>query len=400
MAQNLNTRFLYDDYSNYKEGSISEKRLKFVEIEQLIKNLEKSGNFSVGKIGESLEGRGIYQITLGKGSTGVLAWSQMHGDESSATMALFDVFNFLRSDDQHNNFRKAILDNLTLHFIPMLNPDGAEKFRRRNAMHIDLNRDALRLQFPESQILKNTRDKIKPEFGFNLHDQNPRYSSGKSFRSAAISFLAPAYNYKKSINTVRSNTMRLIVDIYDELSKYIPGHIGRYNDDFEPRAFGDNFVKWGTSSVLIESGGWKNDREKQFIRKLNFIALLSGFYSIATKSFEKADIERYDLIPENDKMLFDLLLKNVSVDHNGKKYIVDLGINRIESADEEGEKIYYRGVIEDIGDLSIYFGFEEYDFSGYELTGGRVYHKTFDSADEIRELDLDSILSGGYTALK
>ena len=51
------------------------------------------------------------------------------------------------------------------------------------------------------------------------------------------------------------------------LSDFIPGHIGRYSDDYEPRAFGDNFQTWGTSTILIETGGWKGDPEKQFLRK-------------------------------------------------------------------------------------------------------------------------------------
>jgi hypothetical protein len=34
-------------------------------------------------------------VTHGHGPTTVLLWSQMHGDESTATMALADIFAFL-----------------------------------------------------------------------------------------------------------------------------------------------------------------------------------------------------------------------------------------------------------------------------------------------------------------
>ena len=74
------------------------------------------------------------------------------------------------------------------------------------------------------------------------------------------------------------------------LEQFTPDHIAKYDDTFEPRAFGDNIQKWGTSVVLIESGGWKNDPEKMFIRKLNCVGLLSVFYSIASGEVEKNTI--------------------------------------------------------------------------------------------------------------
>ena len=42
---------------------------------------------------------------------------------------------------------------LTIRAIPMLNPDGAEVFRRRNAQNIDINRDTINLETPEANIL-------------------------------------------------------------------------------------------------------------------------------------------------------------------------------------------------------------------------------------------------------
>src|SRR5690606_38992762 len=99
-----------------------------------------------------------------------LLWSQMHGDEPTATMALMDIFRLLQSENRDFETAKALLKNeLTLLFIPMLNPDGAQSFKRRNAMEVDLNRDALRQTNPEARILKSVRDEYEPLFGFNLH---------------------------------------------------------------------------------------------------------------------------------------------------------------------------------------------------------------------------------------
>ena len=65
----------------------------------------------------------------------------MHGDEPSATPALLDLADTLLASDAPEH--RAILEGLTLLMVPMLNPDGAERYARRNAQAIDINRDAL-----------------------------------------------------------------------------------------------------------------------------------------------------------------------------------------------------------------------------------------------------------------
>jgi len=47
-----------------------------------------SSRFTLDRVGESLEGRPINMVTVGTGPFRVLLWSQMHGDEPTATAAL------------------------------------------------------------------------------------------------------------------------------------------------------------------------------------------------------------------------------------------------------------------------------------------------------------------------
>src|SRR5512140_2302876 len=54
-----------------------------------------SGLWTVTEIGRSYEGRPLRLVSAGKGKTAVFGWSQMHGDESTATMAILDILNFL-----------------------------------------------------------------------------------------------------------------------------------------------------------------------------------------------------------------------------------------------------------------------------------------------------------------
>ena len=186
---------LYYNYFKYKENLLATRRIKHSDISKLINRLDDK-IFDVSKQGESYSGRDINLITTGKGEKKIFMWSQMHGDESTATMALFDIFNFLSGSDGFDSVRQKMFNNVSLYFLPMVNPDGAEEFKRGNYLDIDINRDAIRMQSPEGKILRNTFDMIEADFGFNLHDQNIRYTAGNSYKTAAISFLAPLFDQK------------------------------------------------------------------------------------------------------------------------------------------------------------------------------------------------------------
>src|SRR3954470_6867087 len=164
--------------------------------------------FRMEKVGESVEGRALNLLQTGTGSFPVLLWSQMHGDEPTATAALFDVFEFLRRHRQDPTVRD-ILSTMTLYVLPMLNPDGAERFQRRNAQSIDINRDALRLQTPEGRTLKAVRDRLQPRVGFNLHNQGWRTSVGDPPRPASISLLSVAFDEARSHSEGRTLTKQI-----------------------------------------------------------------------------------------------------------------------------------------------------------------------------------------------
>src|SRR5690606_20117834 len=128
-------------YLKYKEPAITHRRFKHADIQPLIQ--KHSDAFQITKLGESIEGRSISSLDWGDGKIKVMLWSQMHGNESTATMALVDLMKFLEaSGDEYEGLRALLKSSLDLKFIPMMKPDGAEAFKRRNAIDIDLNRDA------------------------------------------------------------------------------------------------------------------------------------------------------------------------------------------------------------------------------------------------------------------
>jgi hypothetical protein len=310
--------------------------------------------FAMEQIGESVEGRSINHIQVGSGPTRVLLWSQMHGDEPTATSALFDVFEYL-SKHRNDPPVRRILQQLTLHFVPMLNPDGAERFQRRNVQSIDINRDALRLQTPEGRTLKALRDKLEPAVGFNLHNQSWGTAVGDPPQPASISLLSVAYDEKRSENAGRVLTKRLCAVIRDAIEPFASGQIGRYDDSFEMRAFGDNITLWGTPVVLIETGPWPSEEPDSHLVRLNFIAIISALDALATGSVKKADPERYESLPMNESGLFNILVRNATVINGAgiAPYVADIGISgnrRIRTVDGKREMQVARSIA-DMGDL-------------------------------------------------
>lgn len=384
-------------YEENKEAAITHRRFKHADLQPLI---EKHSNaFKVEELGKSVEGKSISSLDWGNGPTKVMLWSQMHGNESTATMALFDLFNFLEaSGDGFDELRTTLNENLHIKFIPMINPDGSDKFQRRNALDIDLNRDAISQISPEAIILKGARDSFEPEFGFNLHDQQIYYNVVNTPQQVTISVLAPGYNYERDVNDVRAKAMQIIVGMDKVLQQVIPNGVGKYDDSFEPRAFGDNIQKWGTSTILIESGGYVGDPEKQYIRKLNFMIILNALEQIATKGYEQFTTEQYFAIPDNDLQMVDLKIEEMNVEVEGKTFPVDLSIRRNET--NAGDSYYVTGSVVDLGDMQVYFGFEEKNATGLTYQEGKVYETTFDDISDISSEKAYELLNQGFLAVK
>ncbi|WP_372744194.1 M14 family zinc carboxypeptidase [Lutibacter sp.] len=347
----INSKQLDNWYKINFESELKGRRILFEDIEPFINKL--SSKFKKEIIGYSENNIPIYKIFIGTGAIKVLTWSQMHGNESTGTKALFDLFNFFEYPTaEFETISTTILDSCTLQFIVMLNPDGAIKFTRENANDIDLNRDAVDKKAVESKLLRKHLDKFKPKFCFNLHDQRSIFNVDGTGNPATISFLAPSEDLERTITKGRTETMSVIVAMNALLQQIIPNCVGRYTDEFYPTATGDNFQKLGYNTVLIEAGHYKNDYEREITRKFNFYALLQGIYFIATdKAYN--NYEPYFKIPNNNKMFLDKIYKNIEIIENNETVKRDIGI-QYKFKVINGKLERYEA-IEQISDLSKYY---------------------------------------------
>jgi len=302
----LSPEYALNCSSEYQEKKLHGRWITLDHLKKILPTYHHSSILNFDSIGKSEEMRAIFRITLGTGKKRVLIWSQMHGNESTGTKALFDLFNYLTQCK--DEIAESILSECTLYAIPLLNPDGAQKYTRVNAHEIDLNRDAVDRKAKESKLLRSVLDELQPDFCFNLHDQRTIFGVEGTNNPATISFLAPSEEVTRNVTEGRKRTMNIIVAMNHLLQQIIPAHVGRYTDEFYPTATGDNFQKLGYSTILIESGHYPNDYQREESRKFTFISLLQGIYHIATASnFES--YKEYFNIPNNQKNFRDLLLE-------------------------------------------------------------------------------------------
>jgi hypothetical protein len=350
-----------DIAEQYRVDALDERRFTHEQFWEAVQPSLESDALRVNDIGRSIQGREIRAVTFGGGPTTVLLWSQMHGDESTATMALADIFRFMFEADEHP-LRRRLGESLSIVAVPMLNPDGAELFQRQNAVGFDINRDARRRASAEARALWAVRDSISAAFGFNLHDQNARTRAGPDGPQAAIALLAPPFNEDRDYNDVRSRARLVAAGMASLLAHGIPGRVAAYDDTFNPRAFGDLFQQAGTSTVLIESGALPDDPEKQRLRAITFAAIMGALDAIATGSYRNARAQVYEDLPRNAGGARDLVIAGGHIVLPGAEPIrADIAVNYDDPVARTG------GRIMEIGDLARVESVDTLDMSGLFL---------------------------------
>lgn len=345
-------------YSQYTEKSLHGRYITLTEIEPLLQKFNSGDNLKI--IGHSVLGKPIYKYELGSGKTRILLWSQMHGNESTTTKALFDFLNLLNGNSE---FANNLLNRFTFCCLPMLNPDGASLYTRENANKVDLNRDSQTLSQPESKLLRETFESFKPDYCYNLHDQRTIFGVGNGAdKPATVSFLAPSYNEEREINAVRQKAIEVIVAMNRVLQTYIPNQVGRFDDSFNINCIGDTFQSLGVPTILIEAGHFQNDYFREFTRKYVFIALIVSFEYIYENDIVSNKIQEYLNISHNKVCFYDFVYKNIKISYDNNKIITNFAIQIKEELIDN--HLYFNAYITSIGDLKDFSGHFEYDAEG------------------------------------
>ncbi len=342
-------------YSKHKQKDLFGRYIPPERIEPLL--LHYQSQFQVKEIGTSEEGRKIHSIKLGSGDFKIFMWSQMHGNESTTTKAIFDLIQFL---SVAGDLQAKILKHFTILIIPVLNPDGARLYTRVNANSVDLNRDAHTQTQMETKALMKAYTSFKPDLCLNMHDQRTIFSVADTGKPAVVSFLAPAADESKTITPARIFAMQAIVAMQKVLAEYIPGHISRFDDTFNENCIGDTFQSLQTPTILFEAGHFPGDYQREKTREYIFYALLVLLKYIKDDEIVSISHKDYFDISESEKKFRDILIRNAGVSDKATK--VSIGIQFKEFLkDDQIEFVPFVDFIAENTDIK---GHKEIDASG------------------------------------
>ncbi len=335
-------------FLKHKETHLQHRYITHKSIKPLLENLSKK--VTIETIGSSVLNNPIHGIKIGTGEKRILMWSQMHGNESTTTKAIFDLLNTLLDGEA---LVSPILKTCTLYIIPILNPDGALAYTRINANEVDLNRDAQNLTQPESKVLRAIFKTFKPHFCYNLHGQRTIFSAGNTNKSATVSFLAPAQDTARTITPNRKVAMEVIAIMNAALQKVIPNQVGVYDDAFNLNCVGDAFQSENVPTILFEAGHYHTDYARDCTREFIYISYLASLDYISKTNVTGVNYKPYLEIPENEKLFFDIIIKNAKIILNGKEAITDIAIQYQEKLIDS--KINFIPKVEKIENLDGYF---------------------------------------------
>ena len=336
-------------FLQHKETSLFGRYISYDHIAPILD--KHSSKMQIEIIGESENSAPIHLITLGTGPKKLLYWSQMHGNESTTTKAVFDILNFL--NDATEPLVKELLESCTLYIIPILSPDGAKAYTRLNYNQVDLNRDAQAKTQKESVVLSKIISQIQPDVAFNLHGQRTIFSAGETNSTATVSFLSPAGDPDRTITASRKIGMEIIAHMNGILQQHIPSQVGRYDDGFNINCIGDTLESLGIPTILFEAGHYKEDYDREHTRKYIFYALVSSLEYLASTSVTGAYYQDYFSIPENGKCFYDIIIRDVLL----KDKNVDIAIQFSEKLEENTVKFVPK--IVKIDDLRKFYGHRE-----------------------------------------
>jgi len=201
---------------------VPERPHSYAQMYAKLASLARSDRVSLVSLGCSSLGRDVLCVAVHDPATvfgqtpRLFVIGRQHGNEPSGTeAALAFVQHFATTQGE---LERETLKRLTIVAVPMANPDGAEKGRRRNGNNVDLNRDWLGQTQPEVKAIETAVRVWRPNALMDLHDL-PRSAPRPSYRENFVETIGDAAGIPAFVS---SHTLPAAADIARWLHGY--GH--------------------------------------------------------------------------------------------------------------------------------------------------------------------------------
>ena len=167
--------------------------------------------------------------------------------------------------------------------------------------------------------------------------------------------------------------MAVIAAVYLQMKQMLPNRIAKYTDEFYPTSAGDNFMKAGIPSVLVEGGFYENDIDRKKTREFYTQALYFALKAMSVLKGETYSYETYLDIPQNKETHFDLIYRDVRL-NTDFECVLDIAVQYREILDGDG-KLTYQPYVMEVGDLNHKKGWEEIDCKGKKFISDKKFPK-------------------------
>nr|WP_259549128.1 M14 family metallopeptidase [Heyndrickxia oleronia] len=157
------------------------------EMMSFIKKLSnKNKNVHLKILGQSLEGRDIPLLLFTKDNPEKiksnkkkpLIWiqGQIHGNEPAAGESTLVMAQMIAEGKLGD-----VLDQVNIAIVPRVNPDGSYNFKRYIATNLDANRDYIKVEYPEVQLINQAVNDYQPEVVLDTHEYTVNSSLLKKY---------------------------------------------------------------------------------------------------------------------------------------------------------------------------------------------------------------------------
>lgn len=147
------------------------------------------------------------------------------------------------------------------------------------------------------------------------------------------------------------------------LQEELPNQVGIYDDGFNLNCVGDTFQNKEVPTILFEAGHYKDDYEREVVRRFIFQSYITSLNYIALNTITGENHKDYFKIPENKKLFYDVIIRNVIMNFE----CVDIAIQFEEKLLKN--KIFFSPIVQKIERLQSFYGHKEIDAKNNTIFG-------------------------------